>query len=69
MLNSTRKFSVRAKDYAKKDQEIKERLKLLWNRLKGTLRARSHPAKLPTCEEKRPEKFSAPNNKGKVLQI
>lgn len=38
---------------------IKDGSNLHWNKGKGLLRARSHSAKLPSCERRRQKEFSA----------
>lgn len=53
----TRKFNLGARAY----MEIKGSPDPYWNKWRGTLRMRPHPAKLPTCEWR--QEFSVPKEK------
>lgn len=50
---STKKFNTTSKVYAKRDEDIKKRSGLKWNKGRCALRARPHPAKLLSCASKR----------------
>lgn len=50
---NTKKLNAASKFYAERDEDIKERLGLKWNKRRYALRARAHSAKLPSCAGKR----------------